>query len=45
VHLKFEKFSGGYIPGSPLKGREERKDGRGKEGIRDTDGEKGSGMG
>jgi hypothetical protein len=40
-HLRFEKFSGGYTPGPPLKGREEREDGRGKEGIRDTGGEEG----
>jgi hypothetical protein len=33
-----KNFSGGYIPGPPLKGREEREDGREKEGIRERKG-------
>jgi hypothetical protein len=38
-HLRFEKFSGGHT--SEGEGRK----GMGKEGIRDTGGEEGSGMG
>jgi hypothetical protein len=36
-----KKFSEGYTPGPPFKGRAGKEDGRGKEGIRDTAGEEG----